>query len=89
MSNAENTKCPYCGKEMKKWENPQLSTWGSEYQLVCFNDECSYFVNGWNWMMEQFNQHASYRHRYNPETGEKGPLPVWSYDALKSNIIED
>jgi hypothetical protein len=74
---------------MKKWENPQLSTWGNDYQLVCFNDECSYFVNGWNWMMEKFNQHASYRHRYNPETGEKGPLPVWSYDALKSNIIED
>ena len=40
-------------------------------------------------MHEQFQQKASYRHRYNPVTGETGPLPVWSEAAMKNFIIED
>ena len=81
--------CPHCGIKMKKWETPDGSTWDSPYQLVCFNDECPYFVKGWTWMKEKFNVRSSYRHRHNPATGGSGPLPVWSYDALKTSIIED
>ncbi len=38
-------------------------------------------------MEERFNVHSSYRHRLDPTTGENGPLPVWSREALKDRII--
>jgi hypothetical protein len=74
---------------MARWRNPQQSTWSGEYQFVCFNDACSYYVRGWTWMRERYNVHASYRHRLDPLTGAQGPLPVWSPDALRADIIED
>ncbi len=74
---------------MVRWRNPQSSTWSGEYQFVCFNDECGYYVRGWDWMRDHFNVLASYRHRLDPVTGERGPLPVWSPDALRHDIIAD
>ncbi|HPA48252.1 MAG TPA: hypothetical protein PK395_20980 [bacterium] len=38
-------------------------------------------------MRQQYNVKASYRYRCNPQTGETGPLPVWSIDAMKNQII--
>ncbi len=81
--------CPHCGVRMKKWMTPHDSSWNTEYQYVCFNDECSYFVRGWQWMNEKYGAHSSYRHRYDPETGKSGPVPVGSYSALKGDIIEE
>jgi hypothetical protein len=40
-------------------------------------------------MQSQFNVNASYRFRLEPLTGENGPLPVWSREALRSGIIQD
>jgi hypothetical protein len=79
--------CPHCGGPLVRWENPD--SWQTMYQLVCFNDECSYFVRGWLWMNDRFNVNASYRFRLDPSTGEEGPLPVWSKNALRSNIAPD
>ncbi len=79
--------CPYCLKPMSRWANPQMSTWSGSFQYVCFNDACPYFVRGWTWMEQHFSVNASYRYRLDPETGETGPLPVWSMDALKNNIV--
>ena len=87
MKDSENYSCPHCGEELRKWLNPEGSNWSSKHQFVCFSDECSYYINGWKWMLEKFNVKASYRHRFNPENGETGPLPVWSENALKDKII--
>ena len=85
----DKTICPYCGSKMLKWKPPMPSTWGDAVQLICFNDECPYYVRGWEWMLTQYNHNASYRHRYNPETGESGPLTVWSKNAHRDFIIKD
>jgi hypothetical protein len=78
--------CPHCKKEMLPWMAPAESSWGENIQYVCFDDLCTYYVNGWNHMMKNFSVKSSYRHRYNPENGESGPLPVWSENALKDRI---
>jgi hypothetical protein len=85
----DKTICPYCGEKMSKWKTPPLSTWTADFFYVCFNDKCSYFIKGWKHMQEHTQTACSYRHRYDPETGMTGPLPVWSPDACKQDIIED
>ncbi len=89
MSSDRIPDCPHCGGTLSKWKTPPESTWGTEFQYVCFNDDCPYFVRGWDFMKQSNKANASYRHRYNPVTGKAGPLPVWSHDALKNDIIED
>lgn len=80
--------CPHCNQLLKKWRCPQGSSWDVEFLFVCFNDDCSYFVRGWDWMKSKFNQNISYRFSVNPANGSSGPLPVWSKDALKNSIID-
>jgi hypothetical protein len=74
---------------MTRWANPQMACWSGEYQYVCFNDECPYFAHGWDWMEKHFHVKASYRLRLDPATGESGPLPVWSRNALRDLIVEE
>lgn len=80
--------CPHCRQKMKKWRVPINSTWPHEFFYVCFNDDCPYFVQGWEQMWEQQETKASYRCRLDPDTGKYMPLPVWSTEALKDDIIE-
>ena len=81
--------CPHCGSKMLNWAPPDDSSWGQGPQLVCFNDDCSYYVAGWQRMKDRYKQKASYRYRYDPQNGEDGPLPVWSEEAHRDRIIEE
>lgn len=89
MAQPELRRCPHCQQEMLRWYTPPDSTWGTPYQYVCFNDECSYYQRGWEWMQKQYNKKASYRHRMNPYGKDSGPVPVWSPDALRARIIPE
>jgi hypothetical protein len=88
VEDRNKTRCPHCSETLQKWSSPELGAWSSDYQYVCFNDHCPYFEGGWRWMLEQYNVTASYRYRFEPVTGERGPLPVWSKQALRAYIIE-
>jgi hypothetical protein len=79
--------CPHCQSKLAPWRSPDLTSWGGKIQLICINDDCPYYVRGWDWMKKKYNVVASYRHRLDPETGESGPLPVWSPTALKNQLV--
>ncbi len=81
--------CPHCGKKMCKWVAAPENSWGPNPQYVCFNNDCPYYDKGWDWMMSKYGQKCSYRYRYNVETGESGPLPVFSADALRNGIVDE
>jgi hypothetical protein len=87
MSEEIDTLCVHCGKPMQRWANPDGGSWSGVYQYVCFNDNCPYFVRGWEWMSEHFGVTASYRYRLDPVNHESGPLPVWTARDFRSSII--
>lgn len=89
MSDEAKTKCPHCDSILLRWMPPEDGSWDLIPQLVCFNDECPYYVRGWKHMLENYNQKASYRYRYNPQNGEEGPLPAWSDSAHRDRILRD
>ncbi|MDP8239653.1 MAG: hypothetical protein P9X24_11240 [Candidatus Hatepunaea meridiana] len=80
--------CSHCSELMKKMEMPNEAAYDSPFMYVCFNDDCPYYVKGWEWMLEKYNVKTSYRHRINPSTGFESPLPVWSKDAMRDRIIK-
>ncbi len=82
----EDHKCPHCGARMDPITSPLDSSWGGEIHYVCFDDDCSYFIDSWNLLDSQGVENAGYRCRLDAR-GQCGPMPVWSKDALKDQII--
>lgn len=83
--------CPHCDQKLSKWEvpdNPFCQTWDNEFMYICFNDECPYFVRGWDKMYRDTQQGMSYRLMYNPEKDRCMPIPVPSHQALRDGIME-
>jgi hypothetical protein len=81
--------CPHCGSRLKKWLVPEGSSWSEEFFFVCFNDECPYYREGWEWMQQQYGQTASYRYMFNPVHNTSSSIPVWSDSATREMIVED
>ena len=62
----ERPKCPHCGVQMQIWEVPPVNFadglgWGVPYLFLCFNDDCPCYTQGWDDLMENYAQRASYR----------------------------
>ena len=89
MSSSEDFKCPHCGGKLSKTTMPMESLWSLGYLMICFNDECSYYVAGWDVLMSTRKVKASYRYRIDPATGAAGPFAVWSEDAMKDKIVKE
>ena len=81
--------CPHCETRLSKWRVPDEASWDDEFFFVCFNNDCSYYKDGWTWMEQQFKQKASYRFAVNPKTGASSPLPVWSDSATREMIVDE
>lgn len=90
----EKTLCPHCGVEMNIWEVPPFSFsdglgWGTPYLFVCFNDECSLYVSGWENLEENYAHRASYRCMNYPGTQQFECIPVFSPIGGTGQIIDD
>ena len=82
--------CPHCDEKMNKWavpENPFEATWENEFLYICFNDNCSYYVRGWDHVYRTTSRIASYRFMYNQDKDICSPIPVPSSKALRESII--
>ena len=84
----EVPRCPHCQKPLQAFELPDNTGWQSEFHVACFNDECSYYRRGWEWMETRYGVKSSYRFRVNPLTGKSSPVAVWSPQALRNRILE-
>ena len=90
----ERPKCPHCDKEMSLWEVPPMTFsdglgWGSPFLFLCFNDECSLYVQGWEDLEENFAQRASMRCFNYPGTNQFECMPVFSPMGAKGQIIDN
>ena len=85
----DTLRCPHCEEPLKKWAVPQtlFTQWPNEFMYICFNDECSYFIRGWDALAKMGNR-GSYRLMYDPETDCCQPIPVPTSRALRSGIID-
>ena len=86
--------CQYCNQEMKLWEVPPFSFsdglgWGTPYLFICFNDECSLYVQGWDNIKENYAYNASYRCLCYPGTQQYECIPVFSPMGAQGQIIDD
>lgn len=96
MKAEENKKpvCPHCGQEMSTCYVPPYNFsdglgWGTTYLYICFNDNCSLFVEGWEHMANVYGQKASYRCMCNPDNLQMGTVPAYSQDAWKGGIYDE
>jgi hypothetical protein len=82
------THCKHCGKELVKVMLPDESDWDVEFVLACMDDDCPYYVRGWEHMNENYKVKHSYHFFINPESGYEGPLPVSRPTDYKDRIVQ-
>lgn len=83
-------KCPHCGCRLKPFRMPDGAGWDDKVQWACFNDDCPYYREGWEWMQQQYAARTSYRFRITGPDDTKGsPIPVNSERMLTDLIIDE
>jgi len=84
----ETLRCPHCDGKLSKWQVPDspFNEWPSEFQYICFDDSCAYFVEGWATLAAQ-RAFGSYRFMYDPLTNGSHPMPVLTPNALRDGIV--
>lgn len=90
----EKPHCPHCNSEMKIWEVPSINVgdglgWGTPYLFMCFNDKCTLYEKGWDDLMENYAQHASYRCINYPGTEQFELIPVFSPVGGQGQVIDE
>ena len=84
----DSPSCPHCRRPLQPFTLPDNTGWQTDFFFACFNDDCSYYEQGWDWMREHYNHKMSYRYAVNPKTGAPFPLPVWSALATREMIVD-
>jgi SAM-dependent methyltransferase len=84
----ESLRCPHCDQQLDMWRVPHtpFTQWSSEYQYLCFNDECPYFVRGWGALISQ-GIPGSYRFMFDPDSGTCHSAPVLTPQSLRESIV--
>jgi hypothetical protein len=86
MPGANGSRCPHCSSSLARLGLNELMS-DHPFDLVCFDDDCPYYVRGWTWMEQQYGVKASYRYRVDATSGFESPVPVWSAEALRDSIL--
>lgn len=89
----EEHPCPHCKQNLTLCHAPPVHVgdglgWGSEYLFICLNDECSLFVNGWEYIENQFGHVGSYRHMELPNGHENYNMMVGNKMAFTGSIVD-
>jgi len=94
MVKEEKPVCPHCHQEMSIWECPLMTFsdglgWGTPYLYVCFNDDCSLYLDGWKHVYDNYANVASYRCICDPESRKMDCMPVFSRDGGKGSLVDE
>lgn len=86
----QRLECPYCGTGLSKVEVPvtPFTEWVSDHVRVCMNDECPYFLFGWDAMADQGGS-GSYRFMYEPAINNCYMIPVSNKLDLQEYVIDE
>lgn len=90
---AEKHNCPHCKQKLTLCHAPPMHVgdglgWGAEFLFVCLNDECSLFVNGWEFIENQYGHVGSYRHMEIPNSKESYNMMVAGKGAFTGSIVD-
>lgn len=89
----EKHTCPHCNQELTLCNAPPVHVgdglgWGSEFLFICLNNDCSLFVNGWDYIDTQYGHVGSYRHMRIPNSEENYNMMVASRDAFTGSLVD-
>ena len=84
----QTPRCPHCNSLLRAFDLPDELAFESKIHFCCFNNDCSYYRDGWAWMSEKYAVSASYRYRLDPANDIASPILVWSDEALVDRIVD-